>query len=616
MNILRGAVVVAFLLAVAAGLPAQSRTFPVDEVKPGMVGIGRTVFEGDRLDEFKVHVIGVLRNSIGPRRDLILARLEGGPLANTGVIAGMSGSPVYIDGRLVGAVSYSLGQFSKEAIAGITPIDEMTADATLPGPRRQVARVDLQMPLTQESLRASLRQAFAWIRPFADSPSDVQVFGDQSVNAGIGTLLRPIATPLSFGGFDPGVIDPVVSAFRDQGFVTIMAGSEQLALAQSQSNGSRGPALRPGDPIGVGLMNGDFEVGATGTVTEVDGTRVYAFGHPFYQLGPTQFPMTRAHVFTVLPSLAASQKIASTGEVVGIVSQDRATTIAGTLGPGPSMIPVTLTLSSERGTRKSFHIGIVRDQLFTPLLAYVAILNTLTSYERQNGVATYALKGAATLKKYGKVDFEDLFTGDQPSVGAAASVVAPINLLMRNAFDEVDIESLNLEIDASEQPRSATLERVWVDGPRVKAGGPATLKVLLRTYRGDEITKDVTIQIPPNARGSVQVMVADGVRLSQFESRELQVQPLQATGLPQMIRVLNSARKNNRLYVRLVTRDDGAVVKGEPLAALPGSVLAVMEADRNGGSFRPLQSALVGEWEITPGVAVIGSRTLTLPLEE
>jgi hypothetical protein len=616
MNILRGAVVIALLLAIAVGLPAQSRTFPVDEIKPGMVGIGRTVFEGDRLDEFKVHIIGVLRNSIGPRRNLILARLEGGPLANTGVIAGMSGSPVYIDGRLVGAVSYSLGQFSKEAIAGITPIDEMTADATLPGPRRQAARVDLQMPLTQESLRASLRQAFSWIRPFADSPSDVQVFGDQSVNAGIGTLLRPIATPLSFGGFDPGVIDPVVSAFRDQGFATVMAGSEQLAFSQVQSNGSRLPTLRPGDPIGVGLMNGDFEVGATGTVTEVDGSRVYAFGHPFYQLGPTQFPMTRAHVFTVLPSLAASQKIASTGEVVGIVSQDRATTIAGTLGPGPSMIPVTLTLNSERGTRKSFNIGIVRDQLFTPLLAYVAILNTLTSYERQNGVATYALKGAATLKKYGKVDFEDLFTGDQPSVGAAASVVAPINLLMRNAFEDVDIESLNLEIDASEQPRSATLERVWVDGTRVKAGGPATLKVLLRTYRGDEITKDVTIQIPPNARGSVQVMVADGVRLSQFESRELQVQPMQTTGLPQMIRVLNSARKNNRLYVRLVTRDDGAVVKGEPLAALPSSVLAVMEADRNGGSFRPLQSALVGEWEITPGVAVTGSRTLTLPLEE
>jgi hypothetical protein len=620
MNILRSAVILAFLLTVAAGLPAQSRTYPIDEIRPGMVGIGRTVFEGDRLDDFKVHIIGVLRNAIGPRRNLILARLEGGPLANTGVIAGMSGSPVYIDGRLVGAVSYSLGQFSKEPIAGITPIGEMLEDATLPGPRRQAARVDLPMPITQEGLRASLRQAFSWIRPFAESPSDVQVFGDGSVNAGIGTLLRPIATPISFGGFDPGVIGPVASAFRDQGFATILAGAAELAAQQSSSSAVASavtlPALRPGDPIGVALMNGDFEVGATGTVTEVDGTRVYAFGHPFYQLGPTQFPMTRAHVFTVLPSLAASQKIASTGDIVGIVQQDRATTIAGTLGPGPSMIPVKLTLSSERGTRKSFNIGLVRDQLFTPLLAYVAILNTLTSYERQNGVATYALRGAATLKKYGNVDFEDLFTGDQPSVGAAASIVGPINLLMRNAFEDVDIEGLNLEIDASEQPRSATLERVWVDGTRVKAGGPANLKVLLRTYRGDEITKDIMIQIPANARGSVSVMVADGARLSQFESRELQVQPLQAHGLPQMIRVLNSARKNNRLYVRLVTRDDGAVVKGEPLAALPGSVLAVLESDRNGGSFRPLQSALVGEWEITPGLAVSGSRTLTLPLDE
>ena len=139
MNILRGVVVVALLAAVAAVLPAQSRTFPVDDIKPGMVGIGRTFFEGDRLEEFKVHMIGVLRNSIGPRRNLILARLEGGPLANTGVIAGMIGSPVYIDGRLIGAVSYSLGQFSKEPIAGITPISEMVEAATLPWPRRQAA---------------------------------------------------------------------------------------------------------------------------------------------------------------------------------------------------------------------------------------------------------------------------------------------------------------------------------------------------------------------------------------------------------------------------------------------------------------------------------------------
>jgi hypothetical protein len=609
------AVVLLVVLFSAAGLPAQSRNFPVDELKAGMVATGRTVFEGDRLDEFKAHILGVLRNVIGPRRNLILARLEGGPLAKTGVIAGMSGSPVYIDGRLVGAVSYSLGQFQTEPIAGITPIDEMIEAATLPAPRRQLARVDLAMPLTPDGLRASLKQAFAWMRPFADSPSDVQVFGDPSLSASLGAMMRPIATPLTMSGFDTDVIGPIASAFRDQGFVPMMAGAGQ-ATAQDVATHGNDP-LRPGDPIGVTLMSGDLELGATGTVTDVQGDKVYAFGHPFYGLGPTQFPMTRAYVYAVLPSLLNSMKIASTGEVIGTVQQDRAVTIAGTLGTLPQLIPINLTLKSDRGgTSKKFHMAMVNDQLFTPLLAYLSILNTLTSYERQNGVASYAVKGSATVKKYGEVSFEDLFTGDQPSAAASAYVVAPINFLLRNAFEDVELEGLNLEIDASEQPKSATLERAWVDGARPKAGDTVNLKVLLRTYRGEEVTKSVPVQIPPNARGAVSIMVTDGTRLSQYEARELQVQPLQARGLPQMIRVLNSARKNNRIYVRLVTRDGGAIVKGESLAALPPSVLSVMESDRDGGNFRPLQSALMGEWEIAADYAVTGSRTLTLPLSE
>jgi hypothetical protein len=605
------AALTALLAFLAVGLPAQSRVFPVDELRPGMVGVGKTVFEGDKLEDFKVHIIGVLRNVIGPRRDLILARLEGGPLANAGVIAGMSGSPVYIDGRLVGAVSYSLGQFSKEPIAGITPIAEMTADATLPAVRRQVARAELQMPLTPESFQASLRQAFAWARPFADNPADVQVLGE--VNAGISTMLRPIATPLTLGGFDASVISPVASVFRDQGFVPVMAGGAQTTPAVRTTAAAR---LRPGDPIGVALMSGDLELGATGTVTDVDGDRVYAFGHPFYGLGPTAFPMTRAHVLTVLPSLANSMKIASTGDVIGTVQQDRATTIAGTLGPGPALIPVRLSLTSERGTKKTFNMAMVNDQLFTPLLAFLSITNTLGSYERQNGAASYAIRGTASIKKYGQVAFEDLFSGDQPSAGAAAYVVAPINFLLRNAFEDVELERLDLEIDASEQPRSATLERVWIDGMKPKAGSSVNLKVLLRTYRGEEFTRTVPVSIPASATGTLSIMVSDGARLSQWEVRELQVQPLQTRGLPQMIQVLNNARKNNRLYVRLLGRDGGAVVKGESLSSLPPSVMAVLESDRNGGSFRPLQNAVLGEWDVATDLAVTGSRTLTLTVED
>src|SRR6187455_2209042 len=210
------AVLTALVFVAGAVAPAQSTYMAVSEVRPGMVGTGRTVFEGDRLDEFRVQILGVLRNEIGPRRDLILARLEGGPLARTGVIAGMSGSPVYINGRMIGAVSYSLGEFATEPIAGITPIAEMIDAATLPSPRRQSARVDLPIPFTTDGLRASLKQAFSWVRPFADSPSDIQVFGNSSLNPGIGAMLRPIATPLALGGFDASVIDPVMNAFRDQ----------------------------------------------------------------------------------------------------------------------------------------------------------------------------------------------------------------------------------------------------------------------------------------------------------------------------------------------------------------------------------------------------------------
>src|SRR5881227_3987530 len=162
----------------AVSLPAAGPYFPVDQIKPGMEATGFTVWQGSKVEQFKVHILGVLRNVIGPRRDLILAKLEGGPLAQTGVIAGMSGSPVYIDGRLVGAVSYSLGQFSKEPIAGITLFDEMVEATAQAAPRRQAGRVDLQMPLTSENMRASLRQAFSWMRPFAESPNDVQVFGN------------------------------------------------------------------------------------------------------------------------------------------------------------------------------------------------------------------------------------------------------------------------------------------------------------------------------------------------------------------------------------------------------------------------------------------------------
>jgi len=601
--------VLSLLTTIGYRMDAATPLMPISEIRPGMVGVGHTVFAGTRVEEFRAHIIGVIENVMGPRRNMILARLEGGPLAQTGVIAGMSGSPVYIDGRLIGAVAYSLGSFSKEPIAGITPIHEMTEEAALTTPRPSAARVDIEFPLTRDSLVAAFRRALNWNRPFADRPADAQLVGAASAGGfgrEVATMLRPIATPLVMGGFEPDFGAMLSAAFQDQGFVPMGA----PAGARPGDMPFEGP-LKPGDALGVTFVSGDLLLGGTGTVTHIDGDKVYAFGHPMYHLGPTEFPMTRAYVYTVLPSLFSSTKLSTTSEVIGTLLQDRATTIAGKLGPGPALIPVTLTLVAERGSRRTFNFGVVRDQLFTPLMSYSALVNTLLSYERENGTATFEVTGSAVLKNHGAVTFDNLFSGrDSAAINAAASVIAPITALVNNEDEAVEIERLELTMKTSEEPRTATLQRVWIDEPRPRAGRSVPLKVHLRTYRGEDVLRSIPIEIPANARGSLSIVVSDGQRLGQAEQREARV--TQPRTVEQLVRTLNKGRRNNTLYVKLLSGDAGAVVNGELLSSLPPSVLAVMEADRSGGNFNPLYSATLGEWEIPTAHAVSGVRTLTI----
>jgi hypothetical protein len=598
----------------AVSIPAAGPYFPIDQIKPGMEATGLTVWQGNKVEEFKVHILGVLRNVIGPRRDLILARLEGGPLADTGVIAGMSGSPVYIEGRLAGAVSYSLGAFSKEPLAGITPIGEMIDAATLDTPRPPMGvRARLEMPVTKESVSAAMRASFSWMRPFAERPGDVQILvpAGAGIDGQMATMLRPIATPLAIGGFGADVADLLSGAFRDSGFAPMAAAAAGTSDVPPLDGSKR---LKPGDAVGVNLLSGDFNMGATGTVTEVVGDKIYAFGHPFYNLGPIQFPMTRAYVHALLPSLTASMKIATTGDVIGTVSQDRATTIAGTLGSAPAMIPVKISLESDRGFKKSFEFQVVNDQVFTPLFTYAAILSTLGSYERETGAASFSIKGTMSVKEHSDIKIEDLFTGDRAALNASASVMAPLTFLLGNDFEPIDIQGVDLTIESTEHPKTATIERVWLDGVHARAGRTVPLKVLLRTYRGEEVVRTVPIDIPANATGSLQVMVSDGSRLAQWERREVR-QPTEPRSVPQLIRALNTARKNNRLYVRLLAADAGAVINGEPLSSLPPSVLGVLEGDRSAGDFVPLRNTTLGEWDLPTEYAVAGSRTLTIALD-
>lgn len=580
----------------------------LDEVQPGMTGVGVTVFEGVAREEFTVHVLGILRNVTGPRRSLILARLEGGPLAETGVIQGMSGSPVYIDGRLVGAVSYALGQFPKEPIAGITPIADMIEAVSLPGARPPVPRMAFEYPISNERFVTMLRHALRPVTAFASDPNDVVGIGLPSARAAqLGAVLRPIAMPLVLGGFAPDAIDVIARAFAGRGLFPI------LGAGQASDDDAYAEPLQAGDPVAVSLVSGDLLMAGTGTVTMVDEGRVYAFGHPFQSLGPTDFLMNRARVQTLLPSLLASSKLATIGEAIGTFQQDRATAIAGTLGVHPRLIPITVRLHTADGRRPSrtLRFEVVDDQLLTPLLAYVSVFNTLRAYEREAGTATFTVRGTMTVKGHEQVAFEDMFTGNSPSIGAATYVAAPITFLLQNDFEPVELDRLDLDITSAEQAHTATLERVWLDDIRLRPGRTVSLKILTRSYRGEETIQTVPIRIPENASGGLSLLVSGGPQLAQWERQELG-RPLEPRSVRQLIRALNDARRNNRLYVKLLSDDAGAVVGGERLASLPPSMLAVYRADRSSGAVGTLSAATLDEWEITTEHTVSGSRTLSL----
>jgi hypothetical protein len=600
--------VFALLLCARQALPLE--TLSLDDLRPGMTGIGRTVFEGSRIDEFKVTILGILENALGAKQSLIIARLEGGPLENTGVIAGMSGSPVFIDGKLVGAVSYSF-PFAKETIGGITPIGSMIEATTSDAPRPAAARFGpslrdgvLARPLDREALVAALERPLRAIAPPAGDWHGVSL---PSPSSGAG--LTPVALPLVFGGFDPAVFAWARGVFSGLGFTPVMAPGRGSGPAEVL------PELQPGSAVGVSLVEGDLDLSVTGTVTYVEKDKVYAFGHPFYNLGPTQFPMKKAYVYSIFPSLYSSFKISTTRDAVGTMDQDRFAAVAGHLGAAPKMIPVSVKLASSRGQERRYSFRIVEDELFSPVLAYVSLLSVLQSSERAYGTSTIRVDARVTLAGGREVRVDDLFTEGQPSVQASALVAAPLAYLLTNDFEPVKVEKLDVDVSSFETIQSATLQRAWIErsGP-VRAGASLPLRLQLRTYRGELVTDTIPVQVPASAMpGTYSLLVADSQVLTSLEQREMR-QPFVPRDLDQLIRAINSLRRNNHVYSRLMRADSGAIVSGEYLQSLPPSVLSVLGAEPGSGVV-PLRSAAVWDNDLPTDYAISGSRLLTFTVE-
>jgi hypothetical protein len=597
----------------------NDRFLPLDQVHPGMKGVGRTVFSGDKIDEFQVEILGVLEN-IAPRQSAILARVSGGPIEKTGVMAGMSGSPVYIDGKLIGALSFTF-PFASEALAGITPIQQMVDIFDKTDPVRidpikiEVSSVAPHRTVGMVLGNSGFNPWQAVARSFPVQPAMVR--GEIQIQQLSGQNLSFLETPVFFSGFSPLAVQRFGEAFKGSGMQLIPASA--LTLGSGSGKLADGSDIQPGSSIAVQLVRGDLGVGASaiGTVTFRDGDKIYAFGHPWLSVGPVELPFTKAKVITLAPNLQSSFKIAVPTELAGSITQDRSLGVYGVVGLQPKLIPLTINLYSSRNRKEVYKYEVVNDRFLTPYLTNFLVFNTITSNERALGDSTLMVQGTINVKGQPEIKIENLFSSDSNAQAyASLAVVQPLMYVLGSGFSGVDVESITLDITSKDEKRTATLDRVWAERTEVRAGETINLSAYLRTESGEEHVERIPLVIPNDLpAGPLLVTVSDGATLMNLETRIMR-QSFVPKDLDQLIRAINNIRKNDRMYVRLQRPEPAVILRGEELSSLPPSFNAVVASDRtSSSSLLPMRSSNLYEFELpSTSLVITGVRRLTLDL--
>ena len=573
-----------------AGVPIL--LFP--DVRPGMKGTGRTVFSGSRVESFDVEILGTLPK-IGPDQNLILARCSGGPLAETGILAGMSGSPVFVDGKLVGAIAYSWG-FSKDAVAGITPIEEMLAtlgQEPVPGSRARAGGGLTGNDLNRLHSAGSLMTFFSSQLP-AQVPRPV--------------FAAPVSIPVSVAGIEPSGAARLLPGMSQLGFLPVQGGG-------SGSRPVPSPGLEPGSAVGLKLVRGDVDMTATGTVTWVDGDRVLAFGHPLFGLGSVGFPLTGAQVEALLPSLERSLRLATPLAELGAFVQDRRAAVLGRLGAPPRMIPVRLRMSFGGGGEKSFSFDVAEDPMLAPLLLYVSLNGILESTERVYGNITLRLREGSVIKTEGHEDVElsNTYAGSTAPYFATGTSAFILYVLMNNDLTPPRIGGVNLMLDYADEPRTARVRRVTLDRYRVRAGDDVQASVVLSPFRGPELTLTRKISIPRETLpGPLVLNVGDALAVSRMDSAD---GPPLPTELSQLIALINRVPRNDRVYIVASREDAGVFLGGSRLPNLPPSVNTILSRPRSRGNFSMIPQRNILEEEIRVDYAVDGLARVQLEVE-
>jgi len=529
-----------------------------------MHGVAYTVFQGVKPESMDVEVLGVLHNVNGPKGDIILVRLHGQKVEYTGVVAGMSGSPVYLDGKLAGALAFRIGEFSKEPIAGVTPIADML----------EISALDHSPAEETSAVKPSVSNVTGKTAGPGESfplPGSTQ----ESTGKDFSNYLKPIETPLVFNGFSEQAIQLFSGQFASAGITPVMG-------AGSISNDKQPEPLEAGSAISAILVRGDMDIEATCTVTYVDAQRLLACGHPLLQFGSVDLPMNKAEVLATLPSPMNAFKIVNTTEAVGTFVQDRHTGIMGVFDRQPEMIPVSLNIHSSTGT-KEFRYEVLNNPKLTPVALMVTVFNALHGVNEFGEEITYRLAGSIGVKGFPEVTMRNMFApveGGQPAaMQAAMSLGERFGRIYDNPYNAPAIEGVKLDFDLVRERRWARLESARTDVTEARPGQDITLETVLAPYRGERIVQQIKVKIPTSAsKGTLRILVSDGETLDRMGrgnpafGRKLD--------LASTISLLNKEHSNNRVYVSLLEADPEARVADKVMPTLPISIMNVMDGMR------------------------------------
>ncbi|HEV2469302.1 MAG TPA: SpoIVB peptidase S55 [Candidatus Sulfotelmatobacter sp.] len=589
------ALLVLALSLTALNAQTSQPTIPVNQIHPGMRGVAYTVFEGVKPEPMDVEVLGVLHNVNGPKGDIILVRLHGTKVEYTGVVAGMSGSPVYFDGKLAGALAFRIGEFSKEPIAGVTPIADM---------------------LEINALDKSPSEEAAAIKPDVSNAAGKTAAPGLATGIGNSTqnfadYLKPIDAPLVFNGFSEDAVKAFAPQFASAGIIPVMG-------AGSVSEDKQPEPLVPGSAVSAILVRGDMDIAATCTVTYIDPQRLLACGHPLLQFGSVDLPMNKADVLATLPSPLNAFKIVNTTEEAGVFVQDRHTGILGVFNKQPDMIPVTLSIHSG-STTKAFHYEVLNNPRLSPVAIMATVFNALHGVNEYGEEITYRLNGSIDVKGFPEVGLRNMFVpaenGQPAAMAAALSLGERFGRIYDNPYNAPAVNSVKLDFDLVRERRWARLESARTDVTEARPGDQIIVETVLAPYRGERVVRQIPVKIPTSAsKGTLRILVSDGETLDRVNhanpafGRKLD--------LASTIAVLNKEHSNNRLYVSLLEADPEARVADKVMPTLPLSVMNVMDGMRGNQEMIVSGESNVDETATPPlDYVVSGAQLLTVTVK-